>query len=152
VILSEARANAWKFTSAALLVLAVAALLSALYFRGSAALSDASAKAAEADRDYARSERDALLSARNRDDKASAAGETARAQVDAHTATSNERLTQIEVRYRDRTIQVPAVCPAPDPDLVRDLGQQAARLSAAEGRLRAVRPASQTPAGIAKPR
>lgn len=60
MIISELRANAWKLASAVLTVLAVAALLSALYFRGSAALSNASAKAAQQEADYQRSRADAV--------------------------------------------------------------------------------------------
>jgi len=47
VILSEARATAWKYASAVLAVLAVAAVVLALFFYGSARTSDLRAERAE---------------------------------------------------------------------------------------------------------
>lgn len=60
MIATELRANAWKLASAVLTVLAVVALLSALYFRGSAALSDAGARTAQQEADYQRSRANAV--------------------------------------------------------------------------------------------
>lgn len=146
IAFAELRANAWKFTSAALLVLAVAALMSALYFRGSAALSDASAKAAEQEADYQRSQVNALLNARKRDESSADLASKAEQQVATHTAVSNDRLTKIEVRYRDRPVEVPAVCPGPDPVLLQDLAEQTSRISAAADRLRGIPGAGQATA------
>lgn len=147
MILSEIRANAWKFAAIAVAVLAVAAVLAALYFRGNASVSDASASKAKQERDAARAQVDALKAARQRDVAAYLEAAKARYTVDAHTAKSNNRLTQIEVRYRDRIVEVPAACPAPDADLMRELGEQTARLSGAEDRLRRVRRAAEGDAG-----
>jgi len=147
IAFSEIRANAWKLTAIAVAVLAVALLIAALYFRGTAAVSDASADKARQERDAARAQVDALRAARQRDVAAYLEAAKARETVDTHTAQSNNRLTQIEVRYRDRIVEVPAACPAPDADLMRELGEQTARLSGAEDRLRRVRRAAEGHAG-----
>lgn len=147
MILDKIRANAWKFAAIAVAVLAVAAVLAALYFRGNAAVSDASAGKAKQEAAQARAEVDALKAARQRDVAAYLEAAKARETVDTHTAQSNSRLTQIEVRYRDRIVEVPAACPAPDADLMRELAEQTARLSGAEDRLRRVRRAAEGDAG-----
>lgn len=147
MILDKLRANAWKFATIAVAVLAVAAVLAALYFRGDAAVSDARADKARQERDAARAQVDALNEARKRDVASYLESAKARAAVDAHTDQSNNRLTQIEVRYRDRIVEVPAACPAPDADLMRELGEQTARVSSAEDRLRRVRRAAEEDAG-----
>ena len=133
----------WQSVAAILGVLAVALLIAALYFRGTAAVSDARADKAEQEADQARAEVDALKEARLRDVKAFIAASTARAQVDEQTAVSDQRAAQIEVKYRDRIVEVPAVCPGPDADLLRDQQAQAERLSAAENRLRGIGHTSQ---------
>lgn len=133
----------WQSVAAILGVLAVALLIAALYFRGTAAVSDARADKAEQEADQARAEVDALKEARLRDVKAFIAASAARAQVDEQTAVSDQRAAQIEVKYRDRIVEVPAVCPGPDADLLRDQQAQAERLSAAEGRLRGIGHTSQ---------
>lgn len=145
--LSALRAGAWKYAALACALLAVAAVLAALYFRGNAAVSDASASKARQERDAAREQVDALRAARQRDVAAYLEAAKARETVDTHTAQSNNRLTQIEVRYRDRIVEVPAACPAPDADLMRELAEQTARLSGAEDRLRRVRRAAEGDAG-----
>ena len=147
MILDKIRANAWKLTAIAVAVLAVALLIAALYFRGTAAVSDARADKAEQEADQARAEVDALKAARQRDVAAYLEAAKARETVDTHTAQSNNRLAQIEVRYRDRIVEVPAACPAPDADLMRELAEQTARLSGAEDRLRRVRRAAEGDAG-----
>lgn len=143
MILATIRANLWKLTAIAVAVLAVIAVLAALYFRGNAAVSDASADNARQERDAARAQVNELKKARQRDVAAYLEAAKARETVDTHTAQSNNRLTQIEVRYRDRIVEVPAACPAPDADLMRELGEQTARLSGAEDRLRRVRRAAE---------
>lgn len=147
IAFAEIRANAWKLTAIAVAVLAVAAVLAALYFRWNAAVSDASADKARQERDAARAQVDALKTARQRDVAAYLEAAKARETVDAHTAQSNNRMTQIEVRYRDRIVEVPAACHAPDADLMRELAEQTARLSGAEDRLRRVRRAAEGDAG-----
>ena len=67
MILDKIRANAWKLTAIAVAVLAVALLIAALYFRGNAAVSDASADKARQERDAARAQVDVLKAARQRD-------------------------------------------------------------------------------------
>jgi hypothetical protein len=133
----------WQSVAAILGVLAVALLIAALYFRGTAAVSDARAHKAEQEADQARAEVDALKEARLRDVKAFIAASAARQAVDQQTAESDQRAAQIEVKYRDRIVEVPAVCPGPDADLLRDQQAQAERLSAAESRLRGVRRAAE---------
>lgn len=136
----------WQAVAAILGVLVVILLIVALMFRGSAAVANAGKDAAIVERDQARAEVDGLKEARVRDVKAFIAASAARQSVDEHTAVSDQRATQIEVKYRDRIVEVPAVCPGPDADLLRDQQAQAARLSAAEGRLRGVRsPAQEAP-------
>lgn len=61
MILSELRANLWKYACIAAAVLAVAAVLGALYFRGSAYSARADRDAAVHERDQARADRDALV-------------------------------------------------------------------------------------------
>ena len=133
----------WQSVAAILGVLAVALLIAALYFRGTAAVSDALADKAEQEADQARAEVDALKEARLRDVKAFIAASAARQAVDQQTAESDQRAAQIEVKYRDRIVEVPAVCPGPDADLLRDQQAQAERLSAAENRLRGIGHTSQ---------
>lgn len=129
----------WKLTAGVLGVLVVILLIVALLFRGSAAVANAGKDAAIRERDQARAEVDGLKEARVRDVKAFIAASTARAAVDEHTAVSDQRATQIEVKYRDRIVEVPAVCPSPDADLLRDQQAQGQRLLAAEDRLRGIR-------------
>lgn len=133
----------WQTVAAILGALAVTFLVAALFFRGSAAVADARADAAAGELDQARAEVDGLKEARVRDVKAFIAASAARQTVDEHTAVSDQRATQIEVKYRDRIVEVPAVCPGPDADLLRDQQAQAARLLAAEDRLRGAGRASQ---------
>ena len=133
----------WRYVSYVLAALAVAALLAALFFRGSAAVALRDRDDAVAQRDAARAQVTALTQARTRDDTAATATEAARATVDQHTADSNDRKTQIEVRYRDRIVEVPAVCPLPDDGLMREHAAQRQRVLAAEDRLRRTRPAAQ---------
>lgn len=140
---AELRANAWKTAAVVVAALAVVLLIVALYFRGVAAVSDASAEQAKQEASQARAEVDALKEARVRDVKAFIAASAARQSVDEHTAVSDQRATQIEVKYRDRIVEVPAVCPGPDADLLRDQHAQAERLSAAENRLRGIGHTSQ---------
>lgn len=63
----------------------------------------------------------------------------ARTAGEDRAAAITERQARIEVKYRDRIVEVPAVCPAPDADLLRELAEGAARISATEDRLRSLR-------------
>lgn len=65
MILAELRAQSWKYASLTLAVLAVIAVVAALYFRGDSAISDARADKAESERDSARAEVNALKAARD---------------------------------------------------------------------------------------
>lgn len=136
MIFSEVRAQAWKYATYALAVLAVAAIIAAVIFRGNAAGARLTARNAEQERDQARAEVVSLKAANDRDAKAEVLTTTARQTVDESTAVSDQRAAQIKVTYRDRIVEVPAVCPVPDPGLMQELAQQAARISAAEGGLR----------------
>lgn len=64
-MLSELRAQGWKYASLTFAVLAVIAIGAALYFRGDSAISDARAQEAESERDSARAEVNALKAARD---------------------------------------------------------------------------------------
>lgn len=64
-MLSELRAQGWKYASLALAVLAVIAIGTALYFRGDSAISHSRAQQAESERDSARAEVNDLKAARD---------------------------------------------------------------------------------------
>lgn len=138
MILANLRASAWKYGCIAVAVLAVAAAITATVFHIQNLELSSDYDAAKRDRDSARAEVVSLNQARERDESSAALTTEARTTVDAATAVSDTRATQIEVRYRDRVVQVPAACPSPDPDLMRDLAAQTARVLAAEDRLRRV--------------
>lgn len=143
MIFSELRASAWKYGCIALAVLAVAATVTATVFHIRNLVLVRNYDAAIGERDSARAEVDALSKARKRDDKSAELTTEARATVADQAAVSDQRAARIEVQYRDRIVQVPSVCPAPDADLMRELGEQASRLSAAEDRLRRIGRASE---------
>jgi hypothetical protein len=83
---------------------------------------------------------DALGDALARDGVSAAFTDTARQAMDASAAETNARLRAIEGRLHDRP-PVPAVCPGPDPVLVRESEEGSGRVRAAEGRLRDLRTA-----------
>jgi hypothetical protein len=138
MIFSEIRAQAWKYGCIAVAVLAVAAAVTATVFHVQNLKLHGDYDAALGERDSARAEAVSLKQSRERDDKAAVLTTEARATVADQTAVSDQRAARIEVQYRDRIVQVPSVCPAPDADLMRELADQAARLSAAEAGLRGI--------------
>lgn len=138
MIFSEIRAQAWKYACIAVAVLAVAAAITATVFRIQNLGLHRDYDAAKSERDSARAEVDALKGARKRDDKSAELTTEARATVADQAAASNQRAAQIQVKYRDRIVEVPANCPVPDAGLMSELADQAARLSAAEAGLRGI--------------
>ena len=146
MIWSEIRAQAWKYGCIALAVLAVAAAVTATVFHIQNLELGRDYDAAKSERDTARAEVVSLTKARARDDAAATLTVEARTTVADQAAVSGQRAAQIQVKYRDRIVEVPANCPAPDAGLMSELAEQAARLSAAEDRLRrAGRPAKEAP-------
>ena len=138
MILSELRANAWRFAALALSVLAVALLIVGLLFwvRGTSAVARADAAEQRAEASEARAK--ALSEALARDGVSDGFTATAQQAMDTNAAAITSRLSAIEGRLHDRA-PVPAVCPEPDPVLVRDAAEAASRIRAAEGRLRSLR-------------
>lgn len=136
MVFSEIRAQAWKWGCIAFAVLAVSAavLATAFHIRNLVLVRDYDAAIGE--RDTARAQVDALSKARKRDDKSAELTTEARTAVADQAAVSDQRAAQIQVKYRDRIVQVPANCPVPDAGLMSELTEQAARLSSAEDRLR----------------
>jgi gamma-glutamyl phosphate reductase len=139
VILSSLRAAAWKYATLAFAVLAVAAVVWCLFLRADAASADLRAATAEARADDLALQVQDLKQARERDAVAQSATDTARASGEDRATAITERIARTEVKYRDRIVEVPAVCPAPDPELLRELAEGSARVSATEGRLRGLR-------------
>lgn len=143
MIWSELRAQAWKYGCIALAVLAVAAAITATVFHIQNLKLHGDYDAAIGERDSARAQVVSLNQARKRDDSAAALTVEARATVADQAAVSDQRAAQIQVKYRDRIVEVPAVCPSPDAGLMSELAEQAARLSATEAGLRGIGRASE---------
>ena len=103
VIMSEARATAWKYASAVLAVLTVAAVVLALFFYGSARTSDLRAERAE--RALAMAQRDAAQKVAISEAKAREAERKAAeriAEIEAVQAAQQERIeSEVEARTRD---------------------------------------------------
>src|SRR5690606_5961053 len=128
-------AQLYKWAAIALTVLAVAAVLATFYFRANAASADLRADAEHARANVLAQQVLRAEEARKRAEVSNAETDAARSRTDDRTAEQTERQARIEVKYRDRIIEVPAVCPSPDADLLRELAEGAARVSATEGRL-----------------
>jgi len=138
MIFSELRAGAWKYACIAVAVLAVAAAVAATVFHIQNLELGRDYDAAKSERDSARAEVVSLTKARARDDAAATLTVEARTTVADQAAVSDQRAAQIQVKYRDRIVEVPANCPLPSPELMSELAEQAARLSSSEDRLRRV--------------
>jgi len=78
-----------------LAVLAVAAVVLALFFYGSARTSDLRAERAEAERDQARAQVQQLQQAAKRDDAAATATDTARSRVAEQVAQHHDRAKRV---------------------------------------------------------
>lgn len=132
-------AQLYKWTAIAFAVLAVAAVLATFYFRANATSADLRADAEHARANVLAQQVLRAEEARKRAEVSSAETDAARSRTDDRTAEQTERQARIEVKYRDRIIEVPAVCPSPDSGLLQELAEGAARVSATEGRLRGLR-------------
>ena len=132
-------AQLYKWAAIVFAVLAVALLLWCMFLRESASNSDLRAAAEHERANVLAQQVLRAEEARKRAEVASAETDAARSRTDNRTAEQTERQARIEVKYRDRIIEVPAVCPSPDADLMRELAEGAARVSATEGRLRGLR-------------
>ena len=146
MIWSELRAQGWKYGCILVAVLAVAAAVAATVFHIQNLELSRDYDAAKSERDTARAEVVSLKESRKRDDKSAELTTEARTTVADQAAVSDQRAAQIQVKYRDRIVEVPANCPLPSPELMSELAEQAARLSAGEDRLRGIgRPAEKAP-------
>lgn len=143
MILDKIRANAWKFTAIVVSVLAAALLIAALYFRGTAAVSDARADKAEQEADQARAQVDALTKTleteRKRANEMTAIAKDYEEQKDAAAAESdriiadlragNLRLRQLWQAQAATADLSQAVASAAKPDEgARDREESAARI------------------------
>jgi hypothetical protein len=138
LILSELRAQGWKYACLAFGVLAVALLIACLFLWGRGLRADSRADAAE-QRAQASEERvEELSRALIRDAVSDAFSDGAKTAMEASAATINDRLSQLERRLDGRP-PVPAVCPSPDPEFLRESAEAGDRIRAAEGRLRNLR-------------
>ena len=136
--LSELRASAWKYSCIVVAVLAVAAGVTAVVFRGDAAAADRRADAAESRAEASDAIAKSLMDAMSRDSASAVATEAARAAMEESAAQINSRFAALEASIRGRP-PVPATCPDPDPGLVREHQAGTARVHAAEDRLRGIR-------------
>jgi hypothetical protein len=132
-------AQLYKWAAIVFAVLAVAAVVTAILFHADSRNSDLRAAAEHERANVLAQQVLRAEEARKRAEVSSAETDAARSRTDDRTAEQTERQARIEVKYRDRIIEVPAVCPAPDADLLRELAEGAARVSATEGRLRGLR-------------
>lgn len=132
-------AQLYKWAAIVFAVLAVAAVLATFYFRANAASADLRADAEHARANVLAQQVLRAEEARKRAEVSNAETDAARSRTDDRTAEQTERQARIEVKYRDRIIEVPAVCPSPDAGLLQELAEGAARVSATEGRLRGLR-------------
>ena len=119
-------------------VLAVAALVACLLFWGRLGDARVRADAAEQRAQTAEGNLLAVRQGQVRDALAESATQVAIGRMDDAAAETNERLTRMEGRLNGRP-PVPAVCPEPDPVLVRELGEGADRFRAAGSELRRLR-------------
>lgn len=140
MLFSELRASAYKIAAAVFGVLAVALLIACLFLqvRATRANVRADAESARADKSEARAK--ALSEALIRDGVSESFTNLAISRMDASAAETTERLSALERKINARP-PVPAVCPGPDADLLRESAAAGSRIRAAEGRLRDLRTA-----------
>ena len=119
-------------------VLAVAAVVACLFLGWRGAADRLRADAAEQRAEALAGQVKALKAAEARADVADKATHVALSNMDKAAAETNERLARLEGRIRDRP-PVPAVCPDPDADLLRESQAGADRFRAASGELRRLR-------------
>src|SRR5690606_38456575 len=133
----------WRATLFA--VLAVAAIVACLFLRGAATHAGLRADAAEQRAEAAEADAQALRGALARDAVAQSQTDLAIARMDAAAEETNQRLSNLERRIHGRP-PVPAVCPDPDPVLVRELAEGAGRFRATGSELRRLRAAEDSAA------
>ena len=138
MILSELRASAYKIAAAVLGVLAVALLIWCMFLwnRATRANVRADAESSRADKSEARAK--ALSEALIRDGVSESFTNLAISRMDASADEMTERLSALERKINARP-PVPAVCPVPDADLLRESAAASSRIRAAESRLRGLR-------------
>lgn len=139
MIASQARATAWKWIAGALGIVAAIAIVLALMFRGDALVADLRAAEVEAERDDLRYQIADLKAAAKRDEASTDATNAARQAAADREPQQQERAKRVESLTRDRIVEVPGVCPVPDPDLMHELKEGSARIHRAEDRLRSIR-------------
>ncbi|QQP96536.1 hypothetical protein [Lysobacter enzymogenes] len=139
MIASEFRAQAWKYGCAVLAVLALAALMAALYYRGASASANARAVLAEG---LAKS----LANSIKRDDASANATAQARTAAEQRSVERESREQRAERIAHEPRPPVPSNCPGPDAQLSAELQDGAARVRSAQDRLRGYgRAAGQSP-------
>lgn len=135
IAFAELRANAWKYAAIAVAVLAVAAGLAALYFRGNAALSDASADKAKQERNQAREEVDALGAAAEQTKESVQISRDTAARVDTEQADTASRTAKAVERI-DAVIETsPRPAGPADADVLRESREAYRRAIAAHCRV-----------------
>lgn len=146
VIAASLRASAWRYSTITLAVCAALAVAAALYFRGSAAVAGARADAATGRAETLAGELAEARKAQARDDASSDATTDARQSAADRSADHDAREQRVRTIVRERQVPVPAVCPGPDADILRESADASVRLRAAEDRLRGIgRAANQAP-------
>ena len=138
MILSEIRASAWRIAAAVFGVLAVALLVACLFLQGRATRATVRADAESARAEASEARAKALSEALIRDGVSDSFTALAVGRMDASAAETNERLRALEGKINARP-PVPAVCPGPDADLLRESAEGERRFRAAEGRMRSLR-------------
>lgn len=132
---AEIRANAWKLTAIAVAVLAVAAVVAALYFRGSAAVSDASASKAKQEADQAREAVDVLGAAAEQTKESVQISRDTAARVDTEQADTASRTAKAVERI-DAVIETsPRPVGPADTDVLRESREAYRRAIAAHCRV-----------------
>jgi len=142
---SELRASAYKIASAVFGVLAVALLIWCMFLWNRATRADVRADAESARAEASEARAKALTDALARDAVSQSVTDVAQHATDESAATINARLARLEARKNDRP-PVPAVCPGPDADLVRESAEAGDRIRASQDRLRDLRLAEGQPA------
>ena len=142
---SELRAQAWKYATYALGVLAVALLIVGLIFWVRGTRADARADAAEQRAEASEARVRALNEALARDGVSQGFTDTAVMAMDANAAETKQRLSLLERRLDGRP-PVPAVCPSPAPEFLRESQEAGGRFRSAEAGLRDLRGSQGQPA------
>lgn len=134
MILSELRANAYKVGTILFGALAVALLIACLFLKDRATRANVRADAQSARAEASEARAKALSDALARDKSAAEATDAAIKAMHASADAATARLARLEGRLNDRP-PVPAVCPSPDADLLRESAESASRFRAAEREL-----------------